>query len=374
MTLSSTSIAMLCAAMLLVQESTAFVPNGSVFGRLPLLERLEREQSRASTMTTGILGNLQRNLHRCQQSQLFSTESSDKITSEEVRIRNLDQLDKLRTRDRQSLQIPSGELKIVYEDEHLVCVNKPPGVLCVPSEEGIPTLAQTVFETVSNEQTSLDHMVVHRLGMDTSGLVLFAKTMDSLRELNTLFRTRKIQRKYEALVCGHMTTEKGTIDLPLMRDYEKPPFMRISTDEHQKVLLDLDDTIVGKKLLEPPKSSQTIYEVVGRETFLDTDLPVTRLLLTSVTGRTHQLNVHMAAIGYPIVGDKIYGWKGDAVPYGGLELFSSVRHTETASPDLQEAIGAVATTMCVHAKSLSFQHPMLPPESDPLYFECETPF
>lgn len=292
-----------------------------------------------------------------------------------MRIRNLEQLDKLRSRDRQSIEISPGELKIIYEDEHIVCVDKPSGVLCVPSEEGIPTLAQTVFETVPNRQSSLDRMVVHRLGMDTSGLVLFAKTMDSLRGMNTLFRTRKITRRYEALVCGHLSDDEGTIDMPLMRDYVRPPFMRISTDEHQRVLLDLDASIVGKKLLEAPKASKTMYEVLARETFLDTDLPVTRLLLTSVTGRTHQLNVHMAAIGHPIVGDKVYGWNGDAVPNGGLNKNDDDNNT-AGEKELQEAIGAVATNMCVHAKCLSFQHPMLSPdgEDDPLYFECATPF
>ena len=298
--------------------------------------------------------------------------AATKITSEEVRIRNIEQLNKLRTRDRLSKQIDPKDLIVVYEDDHLVCVNKPAGVLCVPSEEGIPTLAQTVFENVSNEQTSLDKIVVHRLGMDTSGLVLFAKTMDSLREMNTIFRTRKIQRHYEVLVCGHLETDSGTIDLPLMRDYEKPPFMRISTEQNQRMLLGLDDKIVGKKLLEAPKASQTQYQVLGRETFSDTDLPVTRLLLKSVTGRTHQLNVHMAAIGHPIVGDRVYGWKGDALPNGGLEPNFSAENLE-----LQEAIGQVATRMCVHAKSLAFQHPMLndnDDETEPMYFECETPF
>lgn len=297
-----------------------------------------------------------------------------KISSEKVRIRNIEQLNKLRIRDRQSRKIDSRELqsRIVWEDRWIVCVDKPAGVLCVPSEEGIPTLAQAVFEEVQNHQSSLDRMVVHRLGMDTSGLVLFAKDMESLREFNTLFRTRKIERKYEALVCGHVADDKGTIDLPLMRDYEKPPFMRISTEDHQKVLLELDDKIVGKKLLESPKDSKTIYEVVARETFGDTDLPVTRLLLTSVTGRTHQLNVHMAAIGHPIVGDRFYGWNGDAVPNGGLEPSSN---TDTAaSADLQEAIANVATNMCVHAKSLSFFHPMTSGEETPQVYECKSSF
>eukprot|EP00532_Pseudo-nitzschia_australis_P006961 CAMPEP_0168167552 /NCGR_PEP_ID=MMETSP0139_2-20121125/2604_1 /TAXON_ID=44445 /ORGANISM="Pseudo-nitzschia australis, Strain 10249 10 AB" /LENGTH=432 /DNA_ID=CAMNT_0008084789 /DNA_START=152 /DNA_END=1450 /DNA_ORIENTATION=+ len=315
--------------------------------------------------------------------------NNNKISSEEVRRRNIEQLDKLRTRDRQSRTIPPGELSVVFEDEHIVCVNKPPGVLCVPSVEGvdIPTLAQAVFEFVPNRQPSLDHMVVHRLGMDTSGLVVFAKTMESLRGMNTLFRTRKITRQYEALVCGHLGHDSGVIDLPLMRDYEKPPFMRISTDQHQRVLLDLDDAIVGKKLLEAPKASRTEYQVIAREYFEDdSELPVTRLLLTSVTGRTHQLNVHMAAIGHPIVGDRIYGVDGDAVPNGGLEEETpssddnnTTNDTYAARQELERAIGAKAVNMCVHAKCLSFQHPMLNNESDAdqdpsMYFECEAPF
>mmetsp|Transcript_15012 Transcript_15012/g.31135 ORF Transcript_15012/g.31135 Transcript_15012/m.31135 type:complete len:338 (-) Transcript_15012:218-1231(-) len=324
-----------CAAAMLLSSTAAFCPEPSIHRGYSL----SRKRKLAAT----------------------------KLTSEEIRIRNVEQLNKLRTRDRQSRAILPSELVIVYEDEYIVCVNKPAGVLCVPSEEGIPTLAQAVFENVPNEQTSLDKMVVHRLGMDTSGLVVFAKTMDSLRDLNTIFRTRKIQRDYEVLVCGHLASDSGTIDLPLMRDYERPPFMRISTDEHQQMLLGLDDTIVGKKLLEAPKASQTNFRVLQRETFLDTDLPVTRLLLTSVTGRTHQLNVHMAAIGHPIVGDKVYGCKGEAVPHGGLNL----------KPDTnqEEAIQGMATTMCVHAKSLSFHHPMSSDDAaEPLYFECETPF
>ena len=295
------------------------------------------------------------------------------ITSEEVRTRTLARLQQLRSRDRTSKRIAPDELRIVYEDRWLVCVHKPAGTLCVPSEEGIPTLAQTVFETVENKQSSLDRMVVHRLGMDTSGLVIFAKDMESLRGMNMLFRTRKIERRYEALVCGHVADDRGTIDLPLMRDYEQPPFMRVSTPEHQAVLLGLDETVVGKKLLEAPKASRTIYEVVSRETFGDTDLPVTRLSLTSVTGRTHQLNVHMAAIGHPIVGDRVYGWKGEAVPNGGLapgDLPDSA-----ASPELQESIGAAATTMCVHAKSLAFHHPIFPDDDRrALYFESEARF
>jgi RluA family pseudouridine synthase len=264
------------------------------------------------------------------------------------------------------------DLKIVFEDDYIVCVDKPSGVLCVPSEEGIPTLAQAVFECVNHTQSTLDKMVVHRLGMDTSGLVVFAKTMESLRGLNTLFRSRQITRSYEVLVCGHVTNESGTIDMPLMRDYLHPPFMRVSTDQHQKALLQLDPCVVGKKLLEHPKPSQTKYQVISRETLLNTDLPVTRLLLTSVTGRTHQLNVHCAAFGHPIVGDRVYGLDGDAAPNGGLDPKTS-QVDGAASVELQKEIAmhCKERNMCVHAKSLSFQHPV---KGTPLSFESPAPF
>jgi tRNA pseudouridine32 synthase / 23S rRNA pseudouridine746 synthase len=267
------------------------------------------------------------------------------------------------------------DLKIVFEDDHLVCVDKPSGVLCVPSEEGIPTLAQAVFEYVNHKQSSLDKMVVHRLGMDTSGLVIFAKTMEALRGLNTLFRTRQVTRVYEVLVCGHVTKDSGTIDMPLMRDYVYPPFMRVSTDEHQMALMELDPGIVGKKLLENPKPSQTLYKVISRETLFDTDLPITRLLLTSVTGRTHQLNVHCAAIGHPIVGDRVYGLNGDAAPFGGLDplLADTATGDNATSLELQKAIAThiEGRDMCVHARSLSLLHPVL---GMPLSFESQAPF
>ena len=337
------------------------------------------------------------------------------VTSEEVRSRNLQQLEKLRERDRHSTAIqgqvsfdrtdrwktcsshhrhvipqPSSylnrsapfvlpyllmqDLKVVFEDDYIVCVDKPSGVLCVPSEEGIPTLAQAVFEHINHTQSTLDKMVVHRLGMDTSGLVVFAKTMEALRGLNTLFRTRQITRTYEVLVCGHVTNDSGTIDMPLMRDYIHPPFMRVSTDQHQKALLELDPSIVGKKLLGPPKLSQTKYQVISRETLLDTEFPVTRLLLTSVTGRTHQLNVHCAAFGHPIVGDRVYGFEGDAAPNGGLDQPTSSSEVEDiASLELQREIAAQSQgrNMCVHARSLSLQHPV---KDMPLSFDSPAPF
>ena len=254
----------------------------------------------------------------------------------------------------------------MYEDDDLIVVNKPNGVLCGPREDGVHSLAEAVFQKCQSEGHSLrvanyNQMVVHRLGMDTSGLIVFAKTMSGNRGMNTLFRTRKITRQYECLVAGHVEKDQGLINLPLMRDYEHPPFMRVSTDEHQKALLDFDPLVVGKKLLEAPKDSVTHYQVVARETLNDNDdLPVTRLTLTSVTGRTHQLNVHCAAFGHPIVGDTVYGWDGDAAPNGGLDG-DQVAETspDCASSDLQKAIAAASDMKtCVHAKSIRFRHPV----------------
>ena len=198
-------------------------------------------------------------------------------------------------------------------------------------------------------------MVVHRLGMDTSGLVVFARTNAALRQLNTLFRTRKITRKYESLVCGHVTNDSGVIDLPLMRDYEYPPFMRVSTDEHQRALIDLDASEVGKKILESPKASTTEYEVLARE---DLDgKAVTRLALTSISGRTHQLNVHCAAVGHPIVGDAVYGFGGEAAPNGGLA--ESELPEDHASADLQVSniLFQKVRTYGQRRKTYSYQRP-----------------
>jgi tRNA pseudouridine32 synthase/23S rRNA pseudouridine746 synthase len=270
-----------------------------------------------------------------------------------------------------SRNIEIQDLVVVFEDDHLVVVDKPSGVLCVPSEQGIPSLAQTVFETVEHDLSSYDRMVVHRLGMETSGLVIFAKTMEALRTMNTLFRTRQLTRQYEALVVGHVEANEGSIDMPLMRDYVFPPYMRVSTDEHQEALVHLDSSIVGKKLLEAPKSSQTKFQVVSREYLLDTELPVSRLTLTSVSGRTHQLNVHCAAFGHPIVGDQVYGYGGEAAPNGGLSTVS--QENPAASAELQEqvALASVGMKMCAHAKYLEFRHPV---SGQPLVFTSKAPF
>jgi len=275
------------------------------------------------------------------------------------------QIAKMRAKDQTSKSLSKEDLKIVYEDEHIVVVDKPSGVLCVPTREVSASLSQTVFDAFGCESGNMDKMVVHRLGMDTSGLVVFARTQAALSALNLEFRRRKITRKYEALVCGSVEGDQGEWDMPLMRDFVNPPYMRVSNDEMQKALVGLDDLPkeISKMILENPKESVTKYEVVAREEL--GGHPVTRLSLTSVSGRTHQLNVHAAASGHPIVADSLYGLNGDASPNGGLD--------EGASIELQENIASATAdkSMCIHSKELGFSHPIT---GEVMKFESAAPF
>ncbi|KAL3919731.1 MAG: hypothetical protein SGARI_007132 [Bacillariaceae sp.] len=190
---------------------------------------------------------------------------------------------------------------------------------------------------------------------------MLAKTKDAVRELNGLFRERKVERRYEALVAGHMAQDDGMISLPIMRDYERPPFVRISTDSHQWKLVDLSPEDVGKKILEGPKESITKYEVVSRE-FLS----------------GQPLNVHLAAFGHPIVGDNVYGTNGDALPNGGLtdeEVERLAPNPNRATSEeqrlLNEVVNANEMPPCVHAKYIKFKHPMTKKTHE---FSTDSPF
>lgn len=285
------------------------------------------------------------------------------LKGEEINARRDAQLQKMRMKDKMSAYLDKEDLKLVYEDSDIVVVDKPSGILTVAGKDkSNPSLAQTVYEALGSkvDLPSADHMVVHRLGMDTSGLIVMAKNKDAVRGLNTVFRNRKVERKYEALVVGHLGKDEGMISLPIMRDYEHPPYVRISTDDHQWALVDLDPEVVGKKLLELPKASITKYEVVAREEYQGQ--PVTRVMLTSISGRYHQLNVHMSAFGHPIVGDTVYGVNGVGVSQGGLtpnELESLAPNPHRASDELQWAIAKESSTepSCSHATFLKFRHP-----------------
>lgn len=244
---------------------------------------------------------------------------------------------------------------MVFHDDHLIVVDKPSGMPCVPTKANGSSLSQTVMEAFGCESGRADKMVCHRLGRDTTGLVVLARTNVALRVLNMHFRARHVIRHHEALLCGHIETERGMIDLPLMRDLDDPSLVCVSTYEQQRELLGLDVEDVGKKLLVNPKASVTKYELMAKETW--DGHPVSRVTLMSISGRTHQLNVHCAAFGHPIVGDKVYGTHGNASPFGGLVMPLS---PSCICNRRQVPIAAAWSDkpMCIHANKLTFDHPV----------------
>jgi len=179
------------------------------------------------------------------------------------------------------------ERYILYKDEHIVVANKPSGVLCVPGVHDRKSLANVVFDKYGNDSNRVDRMIVHRLDMHTSGLVIFARSDDVQKRLHELFRDRKVRKQYEALVCGNLASNQGEINLPLQRDYEFPPFMRVSTPASEEYTARAAETLEHrgwkKMMRKAPKDSLTTFEVVGREKYAGNTC--TRIMLTPVTGR-----------------------------------------------------------------------------------------
>lgn len=209
---------------------------------------------------------------------------------------------------------PASPLEPVYWDECLVAVNKPAGLLAVPGrgadkQDSLASRVQAAFP---------DALIVHRLDMATSGLMLFARGAEMQRRLSYLFSERAIQKRYVAVVAGRVEQPQGEVNLPLAADWPNRPKQKIdhSTGKH---------SLTRYRLLEHDAETNT-----------------SRLELEPITGRTHQLRVHMATIGHPIVGDMLYG--------GGSSR---------------------AGRLLLHACALSFPHPL---GTDPLILVCESPF
>lgn len=199
----------------------------------------------------------------------------------------------------------SPRLDLIYSDDALLVVNKPAGLLSVPGrgadkQDCLSARTQLEFP---------DALVVHRLDMATSGLVLFARGAAMQSRLSQMFRERAIGKRYIAVVAGTPQPESGEVDLPIMTDWPNRPLQKI-------------DATSGKPSL-------TRYRTLSH------DKSATRVELEPVTGRTHQLRVHMMAIGHPILGDALYGDKG------------------------------CAPRLLLHATSLDFEHPV---SGIPLHF------
>ena len=174
---------------------------------------------------------------------------------------------------------PDNGLAIIHVDAQIIVVDKPAGLLSVPGRgEGMDDcLASRV------QARFPDALIAHRLDMSTSGLLVLARGAEMHRQLSRFFRERQIDKRYVAVVDGLMADDSGEIELPLICDWPNRP--------RQKV-----DFEVGKP-------SQTRFRVVSRDPAAHT----TRVELEPVTGRSHQLRVHMASLGHPILGDDLYG-------------------------------------------------------------------
>jgi tRNA pseudouridine32 synthase / 23S rRNA pseudouridine746 synthase len=170
------------------------------------------------------------------------------------------------------------EWTCLYEDRDLVAADKPAGLLAVPGrgDGGRDCLAARVAADVP------DALVVHRLDRATSGVMLFGRDAAAQRALSMAFAVRQVHKRYEAVVLGLVAGDAGTIDLPLSTDWPNRPRQQV---DHAR-----------------GKPSQTRWRVVSRDAAAQT----TRLQLEPLTGRSHQLRVHLQAIGHPIVGDTLY--------------------------------------------------------------------
>jgi 23S rRNA pseudouridine1911/1915/1917 synthase len=174
------------------------------------------------------------------------------------------------------------DIRIPYEDEHLLVVDKPPGLVVHPGAgHASGTLVQRLFERGLAGGEAERPGIVHRLDRDTSGLLVVARTEAAYEGLRTLVKGRNLEREYVTLVRGRPRSRSGRIEAPIGRDRRDPTRMSLDTDS--------------------PKEAVTNFEVV--ELFHDHAL----LRVHLETGRTHQIRVHLAAIGLPVAGDPVYG-------------------------------------------------------------------
>jgi tRNA pseudouridine32 synthase/23S rRNA pseudouridine746 synthase len=202
-------------------------------------------------------------------------------------------------------------LALIHQDASLLVVDKPAGLLAVPGrgedkQDSLATRLQRQFP---------EALVVHRLDMATSGLMLFARNAEVQRRMSRAFAERRVEKRYLAVVAGQMETS-GEIDLPILADWLNRPLRKIDAEQG--------------------KPSLTRYTLLKYDSILD----ISRIELEPVTGRTHQLRVHLQAIGHSILGDTLYQ-------------------------------GRAAARLLLHASRLNFEHPIT---GSALHFLSEAPF
>jgi len=207
-------------------------------------------------------------------------------------------------------------IELIHEDDALLAVGKPAGLLAVPGrgadkQDCLSARVQSRWP---------DARVVHRLDMATSGLMLFARGAEMQRRLSRDFAARRIEKLYVAIVDGCLPAAAGQIELPLAADWPRRPLQKV-------------DAAQGKP-------SSTHWQVMA----FDATRQATRLQLQPLTGRTHQLRLHLQAIGHPILGDALYA---------------------------PVAVRERAERLLLHASELRLAHPL---SGEPLRLRSEAPF
>lgn len=210
---------------------------------------------------------------------------------------------------------PAAGSTVIYADEAIIIADKPSGLLSVPGRG--EDKADCLVARVAAEYP--DALTVHRLDMSTSGLLLLARGETIQRALSKAFRERLVDKRYIAVVHGLVEADTGSVDLPLIVDWPNRPLQKV---DHE----------IGKPSL-------THFRVLQR----DPAKYRTRVELEPVTGRSHQLRVHMAALGHPMLGDDLYGGPAEKL----------------------------AERLLLHAKDIGFIHPVSGIRVD---FHCNAPF
>ncbi len=197
------------------------------------------------------------------------------------------------------------QLNIIYQDDDFIAVDKPSGLLSVPGLREPDNLHDRVKTVFANAR------VVHRLDMSTSGIVLFALHHEAQKRIGKLFEQRLMNKHYVAIINGVLTQQQGEVHSRLICDWPNRPKQKVDWQNG--------------------KHASTYYSVISR----DQEKNNTRVKLKPITGRTHQLRVHMLQLGHPILGDKLYNQNDSENQYERLTLhadFLSFAHPFDSRP------------------------------------------
>jgi tRNA pseudouridine32 synthase / 23S rRNA pseudouridine746 synthase len=205
-------------------------------------------------------------------------------------------------------------IQVIYSDDSIVVFDKPPGLLTVPGRG--PANRVNLAEQV--RRSFPDALVVHRLDRDTSGLLVMARGLDAQRHLGRQFEERVVAKRYVAVVEGKPQASSGRITLPIRKDSNRPPRQCVDHANGRPAVTD--------------------WRIVSR--YADR----ARLELAPLTGRSHQLRVHLAEIGHPVLGDPLYG---------------------------SDAAVTMAERLMLHASRLTLMHPIA---GEPMTWVSDCPF